>query len=90
MHPATGVSKQKMRTFSSPTICSARDVVDSGRGARALVRFQHAHAKIRWLFRALLPAAHVSPAGSLHTPFVDSSVSKKITKEPLSWRVRFF
>jgi hypothetical protein len=67
-----------MRTFPSPTIFSARDAVDSGRGIRALLRFRHAHAKIRWLFHALLPAAHVAPAVSLHTPFVDSSVSKKI------------
>jgi hypothetical protein len=29
-----------------------------------------------WLCRALLPAAHVAPTVSLHTPFVDSSVSK--------------
>jgi hypothetical protein len=91
MHPATGVAKQKkMWTFPSPTMCSARGAVDSGRGTRAFVRFRHAHAKIRWLFRALLPAAHAAPAISLHTPFVDSSVSKKVTKEPLSWRVRFF
>jgi hypothetical protein len=58
-------------------MCSARDAVDSGRGARALVRFRHVHAKIWWLCRALLPAAHVAPAVSLHTPFVESSVSKK-------------
>jgi hypothetical protein len=32
---------------------------------------------MRWLFRALLPAAHVAPTVSLHTPFVDSNVSKK-------------
>jgi hypothetical protein len=58
-------------------MCSACDTLESGRGARALVRFRHAHAKIRWLFRALLPAAHVAPTVSLHTLFVDSSVSKK-------------
>ena len=69
---------KKMRTFSSPTMCSARDAVDSGRGARALARFRHMHAKMRWLCRALLPAAHVAPTVSLHTPFVDSSVPKKI------------
>jgi hypothetical protein len=32
---------------------------------------------MRWLCRALLRAAHVSPTVFLHTPFVDSSVSKK-------------
>jgi hypothetical protein len=33
---------------------------------------------MRWLCRALLPAAHVAPTVSLlHTPIVDSSVSKK-------------
>jgi hypothetical protein len=71
------LQNKKMWTFSSPTMCSARGAVDSGRGARELVRFRHAHAEIRWLFRALLPAAHVAPTVSLHTPFVDSSVSKK-------------
>jgi hypothetical protein len=33
---------------------------------------------MRWLFRALLPAANIAPAVSLHT------------KESLSWRVLFF
>jgi len=45
---------------------------------------------MRWLCRALLPAVNVAPTASLHTPFVDSSVSKKDTKEPLSWQVLFF
>jgi hypothetical protein len=75
--PRQVFQNKKMRTFSSPTMCSARDAVDSGRGARALARFRHVHAKMRWLCRALLPAAHVAPTVSLHTPFVDSSVSKK-------------
>ena len=59
-------------------MCLACDAVDSGRGAHALVRFWHTHANMRWLRRALLPAAHVAPTVSLlHTPIVDSSVSKK-------------
>jgi hypothetical protein len=70
-------------------MCLACDAVDSGRGARALVRFWHTHANMRWLRRALLPAAHVAPTVSLHTPNVESSVSKKDTKEPLSWPVLF-
>ena len=54
------------------------NTMDSGRGARALVRFWHTHANMRWLRRALLPAAHVAPTVSLlRTPIVDSSVSKK-------------
>ena len=71
-------------------MCSARDAVDSGRDARALVRFRHVHAKMRWLCRALLLAAYVAPTVSLHTPFVDGSVSKKDTKEPLFWQVLVF
>jgi hypothetical protein len=80
MHPATGVPKQKNVEFYSPTICSARDAVDSGQGARALVRFRHVRAKIRWLCRALLPAAHAAPSVSLHTPFVGSMRFKKTPK----------
>jgi hypothetical protein len=30
-----------------------------------------------WLCRALLPAENFAPAVPLHTPFADSSVSKK-------------
>jgi hypothetical protein len=41
MHPATGVPKQKNVEFSSQTMFSARDAVDSGQGARALVRTRH-------------------------------------------------
>ena len=80
MHPATGVPKHKMWTFSSPTMSSARGAVDSGRDARALVRFQHVHAKMWWRCRALLPAAHVAPTFLLHTPFVDSMRFKKTPK----------
>jgi hypothetical protein len=77
MHPATGVPKHKMWTFSSPTMSSARGAVDSGRDARALVRFRHVHAKMWWRCRALLPAAHVAPTFLLHTPFVDSMRFKR-------------
>jgi hypothetical protein len=78
--PRQVFQNKKNEEFSSPTMCSARDAVDSGNGARALVRFRHARAKIWWLCRALLPAVHAAPTVSLHTHFVDSMRFKKTPK----------
>ena len=77
MHPATGVPKQKNAdNFLSHDVLGARRR-GLGSGRPRTCTFRHVHAKMRWLFRALLPAAHVAPTVSLHTPFVDSNVSKK-------------